>query len=74
MGMDLHGHNPTAPEGEYFRASIWTWPSLVKVITALCPEETSNCKNWDTMRAMGLTASKHSGLRKHSNGNFDLAR
>jgi hypothetical protein len=46
MGMDVYGHNPTAPEGEYFRASIWTWPLLVMVITTLCPEETSNCKNW----------------------------
>jgi hypothetical protein len=58
MGMDLHGHNPTAPEGEYFRASIWTWPSLVKVITALCPEETSNCKNWEYNEGDGLNGEQ----------------
>jgi hypothetical protein len=28
MGMDVHGHAPTAEVGEYFRANIWTWHPL----------------------------------------------
>ena len=31
IGMDVIGRNPTAPEDEYFRASIWHWPLLVKL-------------------------------------------
>jgi hypothetical protein len=55
MGMDVSGRNPTSPEGEYFRASIWRWPLLVKVITTLCPQETSPCKHWKTNEGDGLT-------------------
>lgn len=40
MGMDVSGRNPTAPEGKYFRASIWQWAPLAKLITTLCPNET----------------------------------
>jgi hypothetical protein len=54
MGMDVYGWNPTAPQGEYFRASISQWPLLVKVITTLCPEETSPCKHWETNDGDGL--------------------
>jgi excisionase family DNA binding protein len=56
MGTDLCGWKPTAPHGEYFRASIWQWPFLVKLITTLCPEETSPCKHWDTNDGDGLPA------------------
>ena len=34
MGMDVYGRNPTAPQGEYFRASIDQWPLLAKVINS----------------------------------------
>ena len=56
--MDVSGLNPTAPEGEYFRASIWQWPLLVKVITTLCPQETSACKHWETNDGDGLNAAQ----------------
>jgi hypothetical protein len=55
MGMDLLGHKPTAPQGEYFRASIRQWPLLVKIIMTLCPKETSPCKNWNTNDGDGLS-------------------
>jgi hypothetical protein len=58
MGMDVSGRNPTAPEGEYFRASIWEWPLLVKVITTLCPQETSACKAWEFNDGDGLNAEQ----------------
>jgi hypothetical protein len=58
MGMDVYGSNPTAPEGEYFRASISHWPLLVKVITTLCPHETSACKHWKTNDGDGLNAAQ----------------
>ena len=56
MGMDVYGRNPTAPQGEYFRASIWRWPLLVQVITKLCPKETSACKHWDANDGDGLSS------------------
>jgi hypothetical protein len=58
MGMDVSGRNPTSPEGEYFRASIWRWPLLVKVITTLCPQETSPCKHWKTNEGDGLNSAQ----------------
>jgi hypothetical protein len=58
MGMDVSGRNPTAPQGEYFRASIWEWPLLVKVITTLCPQETSACKHWKTNDGAGLNSAQ----------------
>jgi len=54
MGMDVIGRNSTATQGEYFRASIWQWPLLVKVITTLCPQETSVCKHWEFNDGDGL--------------------
>jgi hypothetical protein len=56
MGMDVLGPNPTAPEGEYFRPSIWQWSLLVKVLKTLCPVETSNCKNWEHNDGDGLNS------------------
>ena len=34
MGMDVTGNEPTTKEGEYFRASIWGWPSITTVMEA----------------------------------------
>jgi hypothetical protein len=58
MGMDVCGHNPSALEGEYFRANIWQWPLLIKVITTLCPQETSGCKYWETNDGDGLDSAQ----------------
>jgi hypothetical protein len=54
MGMDVIGHNPTGPKGEFFRASLWHWPLLVKIVTTLCPQETSSCKSWEYNEGDGL--------------------
>ena len=32
MGFDLYGNSPRHPDGEYFRASIWSWPSVHMLI------------------------------------------
>jgi hypothetical protein len=32
MGYDLFGTNPKSDKGGYFRASIWTWPSIHMLI------------------------------------------
>jgi hypothetical protein len=45
MGMDVYGHNPTSPEGEYFRASVWSWRPLMDLIEhtkVLSPELMEN--------------------------------
>ena len=43
MGMDVYGRNPKSKEGEYFRASIWSWHPLHSLTCELCkdllPEE-----------------------------------
>lgn len=36
MGMDLLGHEPITTHGEYFRASIWRWPTLWKFVCDSC--------------------------------------
>jgi hypothetical protein len=36
MGMDVIGCKPTAPAGEYFRANIWSWRPIHKLIIELC--------------------------------------
>ena len=32
MGMDVSGLNPSTEEGEYFRASIWSWPAILGLV------------------------------------------
>ena len=32
MGMDIYGECPRAPTGEYFRASIWSWPPILTLV------------------------------------------
>lgn len=34
MGMDVFGKNPDAEVGEYWRSSIWSWPSVLDGIAA----------------------------------------
>ena len=58
MGMDVYGRNPSAPVGEYFRASIEEWPVLAKIVTTLCPQETSSCKDWHTNDGDGLNGAQ----------------
>ncbi|MEY4179983.1 MAG: hypothetical protein RLY70_3557 [Planctomycetota bacterium] len=36
MGMDVIGCKPSAPAGEYFRANIWSWRPIHKLIIELC--------------------------------------
>ena len=36
MGMDVSGRNAKSESGEYFRASIWSWPLIHSLIKELC--------------------------------------
>ena len=38
MGMDVWGRNPSAPEGRYFRANIWSWRPIHSLIRELCAD------------------------------------
>ena len=58
MGMDVYGQNPEGPEGAYFRALISQWPELIKIITTLCPQETSGCKHWHANDGDGLDSGQ----------------
>lgn len=41
MGMDVYGLQPRSRVGEYFRASIWEWPTVLEAISAtgVLPQE-----------------------------------
>lgn len=41
MGMDVYGSAPKSEKGEYFRSSIWTWPTILDAIaeTGVLPAE-----------------------------------
>jgi hypothetical protein len=32
MGMDIYGSHPSNEAGEYFRASIWSWPPILSLV------------------------------------------
>lgn len=68
MGMDLYGRRPTATQGKYFRASIRQWPLLVKIVTTLCPKETSPCKHWNTNDGDGLSGPQALALAEALEG------
>lgn len=38
MGMDVYGQEPDNKRGEYFRASIWSWPAIYSLTTMLCSD------------------------------------
>ncbi len=78
MGMDVYGRNPSAPGGEYFCASIWKWQLLAKLVTALCPHETSSCEHWFSNDGDGLGSAEALALadaleRKLRSGEFAAA-
>jgi hypothetical protein len=38
MGMDVYGRKPSSPEGEYFRATVWSWHPIHALIIELCSD------------------------------------
>jgi hypothetical protein len=38
MGMDVCGRHPTTEAGEYFRATIWSWPPIHQLMEELCSD------------------------------------
>ena len=36
MGMDVFGIAPSSSEGEYFRASVWSWRPIHELMMELC--------------------------------------
>lgn len=42
MGMDIYGKDPRSKTGEYFRASIWTWPTIRQLMVYLNAAEKLN--------------------------------
>lgn len=76
MGMDVYGINPTSEEGQYFRASVWSWHPMADFVTTFWPDLTRPCKNWHTNDGDGLGASDSRALgleieRALSDGRFD---
>jgi hypothetical protein len=46
MGMDVCGKKPGAPEGAYFRATVWWWWPLADYVCEVAPEITHKCQHW----------------------------
>ena len=38
MGMDVYGRKPSSPDGEYFRANVWSWHPIRALIIELCSD------------------------------------
>jgi hypothetical protein len=36
MGMDVYGKNPSSESGKYFRATIWSWPDIHRLMVTAC--------------------------------------
>lgn len=35
MGMDVYGKAPTTRVGDYFRSTVWTWPTVIEAIASV---------------------------------------
>lgn len=42
MGMDVFGRNPSAEQGRYFRAFVWTWRPIHELICTICSDLLGN--------------------------------
>jgi hypothetical protein len=65
MGYDIHGAEPTAPEGFHFRRSNLAWPPLAALCRELVPALASKCTYWTSNDADGLDADAASQLAEH---------
>lgn len=54
MGYDIHGTEPTAPEGVHFRRSNLAWPPLAALCRELVPDIAQRCTHWTTNERDGL--------------------
>ncbi len=54
MGYDIHGTDPTAQEGVYFRRSNLAWPPLAALCRELVPELAEQSKYWTSTQGAGL--------------------
>lgn len=52
MGMDVSGRNPCSPEGEYFRANVWSWAPIRALIEDLCSDLVSE----EVLRSMAFNS------------------
>jgi len=55
-GYDLYGLRPVRPEGEYFRANVWSWPAILAVVEEVIREEglDIDTRGWDENMGAGL--------------------
>jgi hypothetical protein len=54
MGYDIHGAEPTAPEGFHFRRSNLAWPPLAALCRELVSDIARRCTHWTTNDGDGL--------------------
>ena len=68
MGMDVSGINANSPDGEYFRANVWSW-RLIHVMMALANEMTDGKavpqEEWE-----GMHHNDGHGLKTQEECNF----
>jgi hypothetical protein len=64
--MDVHGNNPTAEVGEYFRRNIWSWHPLAEFCTTYASEEAAALpqEKWHVNEGEGLDAEHSVRLAK----------
>jgi hypothetical protein len=74
MGMDVFGKNPQAPEGEYFRATVWFWHPLADYVCSIAPEQCRKCMDWHTNDGDGLDESDSIQLAEKLQAELDAGR
>jgi len=55
-GMDVYGRDPSSESGKYFRANIWSWPSILALIHQVNRRFSLNIdlREWDLNDGRGL--------------------
>ena len=65
MGYDIYGTNPTSPEGDYFRRSIWSWSPIPSFCIDTAPELCEPCDYWFSNDGTGLDSDQAIALADH---------
>jgi hypothetical protein len=62
MGMDILGVEPLSKDGEYFRASIWSWVPITHILRTICPRVLSEEDFEGISFNMGYEISSHKSV------------
>ncbi len=53
MGMDVYGTSPSCDDGKYFRASVWGWRTILRMIEIVDARNDTKLIPYKILTAMG---------------------